>query len=53
MLLNREAALAWEFKEIGQVHPDVAPPQEIWTVDHELFQVPNFNIPQLLIIEAV
>ena len=24
MLLNREAALAWEFKEIGQIHLDIA-----------------------------
>jgi hypothetical protein len=34
MLFNREKALAWTFDEIGKIRPEVAPPQEIKTVEH-------------------
>lgn len=53
MLSNREAAIAWEFCEIGSVHPDVAPPQSIRVVDHEPFQARNFQIPKALQAEAI
>jgi hypothetical protein len=48
MLFNREKALAWAFEEIGRIHPEVAPPQEIKTIDHTPWQVPNFKIPRSL-----
>jgi len=48
MLSNREAALSWDFKEIGRVHPDVAPDQKIRTIPHVPFQVKNFIIPRSL-----
>jgi len=34
MLFNREAALAWDFSEVGRIYLDVAPPQVIRTVEH-------------------
>ena len=48
MLFNREKALAWTFDEIGKIRPEVAPPQEIKTVEHTPWQVPNFKIPRSL-----
>jgi hypothetical protein len=48
MLFNREKSLAWSFEEIGRIRPDVAPPQEIKTVEHTPWQVPNFKIPRSL-----
>jgi hypothetical protein len=34
MLSNREAALLWTFDKIGQVLPEVAPPQKIRTIPY-------------------
>ena len=48
VLLNREMALSWEFREIGCIKPEVAPPQEIDTVPHEPWCAPNFPIPKAL-----
>jgi hypothetical protein len=48
MLSNREAALSWEFSEIGSCHPDVAPPQVIRTVPHTPYVAKNFAIPKAL-----
>ena len=48
MLFNREKALAWTFEEIGRIRPEVAPPQEIRTVQHTPWQVPNFKTPRSL-----
>ena len=53
MLSNREAALSWEFHEIGHCHPDVAPPQRIRTIPHVPFQVKNFSIPRALLPTAM
>jgi Integrase zinc binding domain/RNase H-like domain found in reverse transcriptase/Reverse transcriptase (RNA-dependent DNA polymerase)/Chromo (CHRromatin Organisation MOdifier) domain len=53
MLSNREAALSWEFNEIGRLNPDVAPPQKIRTIPHEPWRVPNFNVPRALLGEAL
>lgn len=48
MLFNREAALAWNFSEIGLVRPEVAPLQKICTIKHTAWQVPGFRIPRAL-----
>jgi hypothetical protein len=48
ILLNREMAISWEFKEMGRVRPEVAPPQEIHTVAHEPWRAPNFPVPKAL-----
>ncbi len=36
---NREAALSWEFSEIGRIRKSVAEPQQIRTVPHEAWPV--------------
>lgn len=48
MLLNREAALAWDFSEIGCLKEEVAPSSEIRMVPHTPWQHPGFNIPRAL-----
>jgi hypothetical protein len=48
MMFNREAALSWDFSEIGRVRPEVAPPQEIRTVEHKPWQHPGFKIHRSL-----
>lgn len=48
MLYKREAALAWNFDEIGRVRDEVAAPQLIKTVDHEPWQVAGFPVPKAL-----
>jgi hypothetical protein len=35
MLYNREAALAWDFTEIGKVKPEIFPPVQIRTVNYK------------------
>jgi hypothetical protein len=44
MLKNREAVLAFSFEHLGKVKPEVAPPQEIRTVQHEPWQHPGFKL---------
>lgn len=48
VLYKREAALAWDFTEIGRVREEVAAPQVIKTVDHEPWTVPGFPVPKAL-----
>jgi hypothetical protein len=48
VLKNREMVLAWTFKEIGRIRPEVAPPQEIHTIEHVPWQASNFPIPRAL-----
>jgi hypothetical protein len=48
MLFRREAALAWDFTEIGKVKPEVSPPVKIRTIPHEAWQTPGFPIPKAL-----
>ena len=48
MFYRREAALSWTFDEIGKVRPEVAPDQEIRTVEHKAWQVPSFPVPRAL-----
>ena len=48
MLFYREAALSWTFEEIGRIRRDVAPPQEIRTIDHVPWKVPGFPVPRAL-----
>ena len=48
MLYNREAALSWNFSEIGKIKPEVSPPLPIRTVPHKAWQAPGFPIPRAL-----
>lgn len=47
-LMNREAALAWTFAEMGRISEEVAPPQEIRTVPHKAWQAASFPIPRAI-----
>ena len=49
LLYNREKALAFDFSHCGTVRPEVAPPQEIRTVEHDAWQVKNFPVPKALV----
>ena len=48
VIYDREAALSWEFSEIGRIRKSVAEPQQIRTVPHEAWQAPGFPIPRAL-----
>lgn len=48
LLANREATLSWDFTKIGQVRPEVAPPQQIRTIPHDAWQAASFAIPKAL-----
>lgn len=48
MLYNKEAALAWDFTEIGKVKAEFAPFQKIWTAKHKVWLVSCFHILQTL-----
>ena len=48
LLGNRKAAIAWNFEHLGRVIPSIAPPQEIKTIEHKIWQVPNIPIPKAL-----
>jgi len=53
VLTNREEALAFDWTHCGTIRPEVAPPQEIRTVDHEAWQTPNFPVPRALMGKVV
>jgi ribonuclease HI len=48
MMLNREKAMAFDWKECGKVHEDVTPPIVIKTVEHKAWQSPGFPLPRVL-----
>ena len=48
MLYNREAALAWDFTEIGKVKPEVFLPVRIRTVNHKAWYCAGFPILKAL-----
>jgi len=48
VLLNREAALCWEFEECGSIDHKVAPPQVIRTVPHKAWREKGIPIPKAL-----
>lgn len=48
MMLNREKAIAFEWRECGKVHEDVTPPIVIKTVPHKAWQSPGFPLPRAL-----
>ena len=48
MLLNREKAIAFDWKECGRVHEDVSPPIVIKTVPHRAWQSPGIACPKAL-----
>jgi hypothetical protein len=56
MLFNREAALAYDYSHLGRIAREVAPPQQIRTVEHEPWQIETFRVPaglQSLIIDML
>ncbi|CAI6342054.1 unnamed protein product [Periconia digitata] len=46
MLLNREAAIAFTFRESGRIHPEVSPPYKIHTKPHTAWQANSFKPPK-------
>ena len=48
LLMNREAAIAFDFTHCGVVSPLVAPPQEIRVIKHTAWQCKPFPIPRAL-----
>ncbi|SCV59862.1 uncharacterized protein FFFS_14431 [Fusarium fujikuroi] len=46
VMYNREAALAWDFSECGQLDPIVAPPQVLKVVPHKAWQARDIPIPK-------
>ena len=53
VLTNREEALAFDWDHCGTIRPEVAPPQEIRTIEHNAWQTPNFPIPKALITKVI
>jgi RNase H-like domain found in reverse transcriptase/Integrase zinc binding domain len=53
VLTNREEALAFDWTHCGTIRPEVAPPQEIRTIDHKAWQTPNFPVPRALMGKVV
>ena len=53
MLYNREAELALDFKEIGKLKPEIAPPKKIRTLEHKAWQVPGFQILKALALTVI
>jgi hypothetical protein len=48
MLYNREAALAWDFTEIGKIKPEVSLPVQIRIVNYKAWHCAGFPIPKTL-----
>ena len=48
MMLNREGAVAFDWKEVTKIHEDVSPPILIKTIPHEAWQEKNFPCPKAL-----
>ena len=48
LMLNREAALAWDWSHVSQISTDVAPPQVIRTIPHKAYQAPTRELPRAL-----
>jgi hypothetical protein len=48
VLMNREAAFAFDWTHCGTIRPEVAPPQEIRTIEHQAWQTSNFPVPKAL-----
>ena len=49
MMINREEAIAFEWKEVRKIHPDVSPPIMIKTMPHQAWQEKNFPCPKALV----
>ena len=48
LMLNREGAIAFDWKECSKIHEDVSPPIHIKTIPHEAWQERNFPCPKAL-----
>ena len=49
MLYNQEAALVQDFGHLRKVHPEVAPPQKIQTIEYKAQQSLGFSLLRVLI----
>jgi RNase H-like domain found in reverse transcriptase/Integrase zinc binding domain len=49
LMINREGAIAFDWKEVGKVHEDVSPPILIKTIEHKAWQEKNFPCPKALV----
>lgn len=48
MMLNREGAIAFDWKEVSKIHEDVSPPVRIKTIQHTAWQEKSFHCPKAL-----
>ena len=53
MLYNREAAVAFDFKEKGYFNSEIEPPHMVLTIDHIQWQAKNFKVPKALEGEVI
>ena len=53
MLYNREAAVAFDFKEKGFFNSEIEPPHVVPTIDHIPWQTKNFKVPKALEGEVI
>ncbi len=49
LMINREGAIAFDWKEVSKIHEDVSPPIVIKTVEHKAWQEKNFPCPRALV----
>jgi hypothetical protein len=53
MMLNREAAIAFDFSECGRFSRDICPPYKIKTIPHKAWQVRHFPVAKSILEECV
>ena len=53
MLYNREAAVAFDFKEKGYFNSEIQPPHVVLTIDHIPWQAKNLKVPKALEVEVI
>ena len=44
ILFKWEGALAWGFEDVRCIYPEIAPPQQMRTLLHEVWQIPGFKV---------
>ena len=49
VMVNREEAIGFDWKDIRKIHEDVSPPIKIKTIPHKAWQEKNFPCPRALI----
>ena len=53
MLYNREAVVAFDFKEKGDFSSEIEPPHVVLTIDHIPWQAKNFKVSKALEGEVI